>query len=117
MWVAMGFTIAWTLAFCIMLLATCQPVEASWMVFDPTYTKDWTCADTRSSNAAAGAFAVASDCYSLILPWAMIWPLQMPRRQKIALNIVFSFGMIVVIAAGLRTKHSIKLGTDYDSTW
>lgn len=116
-WVAIGFTVAWTLGFCIMLLATCTPVEASWKVFDPTYTEDWTCADTRPSNTAAGVLAVVSDCYSLFLPWSMIWPLDMPKRQKFALNIIFSFGIIVIVAAGFRTAHSIKLGTDTDSTW
>ena len=47
----------------------------------------------------------------------MIWPLEMPRRQKLALNLVFSFGVVVVAAAGMRTKHAVALGTDYDSTW
>lgn len=116
-WVAIGVTVAWTLAFDIMLLTTCNPVEANWKVFDSTYTTDWTCADTRSSSFAAGVLAVMSDCYALVLPWAMIWPLDMPRRQKIALNFVFSFGIVVVVAAGLRTKHAIALGSDYDSTW
>lgn len=100
-----------------MLLVTCNPTEASWKVFDPTYTKDWQCADTRTSSFVAGVLAVVSDCYSLVLPWAMIWPLEMPRRQKLALNLVFSFGIVVVAAAGLRTKHAVALGNDYDSTW
>jgi hypothetical protein len=116
-WAAIGITVAWTLAFCIMLLVTCDPVEASWKVFDPTYEKDWKCADTRTSSFVAGVLAVVSDCYSLVLPWAMIWPLEMPRRQKLALNLVFSFGIVVVAAAGMRTKHAVALGTDYDSTW
>jgi hypothetical protein len=47
----------------------------------------------------------------------MIWPLEMPRRQKLALNMVFSFGIVVVAAAALRTKHAVELGTNYDSTW
>jgi hypothetical protein len=65
----------------------------------------------------AGVLAVVSDCYSLVLPLAMIWPLDIPRRQKLALNLVFSFGVVVVAAASMRTKHAIALGTDYDSTW
>jgi hypothetical protein len=116
-WAAIGFTVAWTLAFCITLLVTCDPVEANWKVYDPTYEKDWKCVDTRASSYAAGVLAVMSDCYALILPWAMIWPLDMPRRQKLALNMVFSFGIVVVVAAGLRTKHAVALGTNTDSTW
>jgi hypothetical protein len=116
-WAAIGFTAAWTLAFDIMLLATCSPVKANWKVFDPYYEGQWTCADTRASSYAAGVLAVLSDCYSLVLPWAMTWPLEMPRRQKIALNMVFSIGIIVVIAACFRTKHAVDLGSDYDSTW
>lgn len=116
-WVAIGWTVIWSLGFSIMIVATCQPVEASWRAFDPTFEKDWTCADTRISNTAAGVLAIISDCYSLLLPWAMIWPLEMPRRQKIALNMVFSFGIIVVVAAACRTHFSSQLGKDYDSTW
>lgn len=116
-WAAIGITVTWTLAFCIMLIVTCNPTDASWKVYDPTYTEDWTCADTRKSSFVAGVLAVVSDCYSLILPWSMIWPLEMPKRQKLALNMVFSFGIVVVAAAALRTKHAVALGTDYDSTW
>ena len=116
-WAAIGITVAWTLAFCIMLIVTCNPTEASWKVYDPTYTADWKCADTRPSSFVAGVLAVVSDLYSLVLPWSMIWPLDMPKRQKIALNMVFSFGIVVVAAAALRTKHAVELGTNYDSTW
>lgn len=116
-WAAIGITVCWTLAFCIMLIVTCNPTEASWKVYDLTYTKDWKCADTRTSSFVAGILAVISDTYSLVLPWSMIWPLEMPRRQKLALNMVFSFGIVVVAAAALRTKHAVELGTNYDSTW
>lgn len=106
--VAIGFTVAWTLAFILALFLNCTPFEAYWKAFDPTYQKDFNCADTSVINALSGAFAIPGDLYAVGLPWAMTWKLQMPRRQKIALNAVFSLGLVVVAACGVRTYYTIR---------
>lgn len=105
---AIAFTSAWSLAFILALFLNCTPFEAYWMAFDPTYQRDFHCVDTSVINALSGAFAIPSDLYAVVLPWAMTWKLQMSRRQKIALNGVFSLGLVVVAACGVRTYFTIR---------
>lgn len=40
-----------------------------------------------------------------------------PRRQKIALNFIFSLGLLVVAAGSVRTYYLEKLGHSLDLTW
>ncbi|KAI7202763.1 hypothetical protein KC352_g18968, partial [Hortaea werneckii] len=73
--VAIGFTAAWALAFIIMLFINCSPMEAYWKAFDPTY--------------------------SVALPLLMTRNLKIPGPQKIALNLIFSAALLVVVASAL----------------
>lgn len=104
---AIAFTAAYSIAFCIMLLVNCTPTEAYWRAFDPKYalTQDYTCLDTRIINTLAGVFAAASDVYAVALPCIITWHFSVPRAQKIALNIIFSLGLLIVAASGVRTYY------------
>jgi hypothetical protein len=109
-WVAISFTIAYTIAFCIMLLVNCSPTEAYWRAFDISYalTKSYTCLDTSAINAITGVCAAVSDVYAVALPCIITWHYAIPRRQKVALNVIFSLGFIVVIASCIRTYWLIS---------
>lgn len=104
---AIAFTVAYTVAFCIMLLVNCTPTEAYWRAFDPTYamTKKYACLDTKIINTLAGVFASVSDLYAVMLQCIITWHFQVPKAQKIALNMIFSLGLLVVAASGVRTYH------------
>lgn len=109
-WIAIGFTIAYTIAFCIMLLVNCSPTEAYWRAFDIPYalTNEFTCLDTSAINTITGVCAAVSDVYAVALPCIITWHYAIPKRQKIALNVIFSLGLIVVIASCIRTYWLIR---------
>lgn len=71
------------------------------MSFDLTYTKQYTCVDTTVINLLAGIMAAVSDLYAVALPCIMMRNLQIPRMQKLALNGIFSLGLLVVAASGV----------------
>lgn len=105
-WFAIAFTIAYTFTFCVVLLANCTPTSAYWMAFDFKYalTQDYQCMDTSVINAMAGVCAAISDVYSVALPCFLTWQLNsVPKAQKIALFGIFSLGLVVVAASGVRT--------------
>jgi hypothetical protein len=104
-WLAISFTIAYTIAFCVMLLINCSPTESYWRAFDIQYamTQSYTCLDTSAINAITGVCAVVSDVYAVALPCIITWHYAIPKRQKIALNVIFSLGLIVVVASCIRT--------------
>lgn len=101
--IAIIFTVTWTLVFVFMLIFNCRPTEAYWKSFDLSWDHKYQCSDTSIVNLLAGIFAAASDLYAVALPCLMTRHFQLPRRQKVALNVIFSLGLVVVAASGVRT--------------
>lgn len=116
---AIVVTAAYSLAFVIMLITACSPTEAYWKAFNLEYLAkgEFTCIDTRYANILSGALSVASDLWSVLLPCLMLRNFDAPRRQKIALNVIFSLGLLVVAAGSARTYYLEKLGHSLDLTW
>ena len=48
---------------------------------------------------------------------ALVRHLNTNRRTKIALNMIFSLGLIVAVAGAVRTYYITRLGYTYDMTW
>lgn len=113
----MLFTALQCFTFMFALGFNCKPVEAYWKAFSATYTVDYHCSDTRIINPISGAMSVFSDAYAVALPMMMMRHFEMDIRKKIALNFVFSLGLIVVGAGIGRTYYLTKLGHSYDITW
>jgi len=84
---------------------------------DPNYDEKYTCLDTTIANPLSGVLSVISDFYSVLLPCLMLRHFDAPRRQKVALNIVFCLSLTVVAAGSVRTYYLNKLGYDYDGSW
>ncbi|KAI0444503.1 hypothetical protein F4803DRAFT_572981 [Xylaria telfairii] len=60
---------------------------------------------------------LASDLVLLVLPIKTIWKLQLPRRKKISISLVFGIGVIAVGAAVARIYFSIALLKSPDKTY
>jgi hypothetical protein len=112
-------TAAYSAVFVFMLIFACSPTEAYWKSFNLTYlaTEEFSCGDTRYANILSGALSIASDLWSVLLPCLMLRNFDAPRRQKIALNCIFSLGLLVVAAGSVRTYYLEKLGHTLDLTW
>lgn len=100
-----------------MLIVACSPTSAYWESFNPFYDKEFKCHETSFSNVLSGVLSVASDAWSVLLPCIMLYNFEAPRRQKIALNIIFSLGLLVVAAGCVRTYYLSKVGHSVDLTW
>jgi hypothetical protein len=112
-------TATYSTVFVVMLVLACSPTDAYWKSFNLIYaaTEEFTCADTRYANLLSGALSIASDLWSVLLPCLMLRNFDAPRNQKIALNIIFSLGLLVVAAGSVRTYYLEKLGHTLDLTW
>ena len=102
---AVLFTAGWTVAFILTLIFNCSPTEAYWKAFNPMYFQEYSCVNTTAVNLLAGIFAVLSDLYAVVLPCLMARHFDIPRRQKVALNTVFSLGLLVVGASIARIYY------------
>jgi hypothetical protein len=115
--VAIAVTIAYVLSFIGVLIFSCTPTEANWESANPNYHKKYTCADSRHVNLVSGTMSVISDAYSVLLPCLMLRNFDAPKRQKIALNVIFCLGLIVVAAGSVRTYYFDHLWHTYDLTY
>jgi hypothetical protein len=112
--IAICFTILYTIGFIIVFMCDCRPLEAYWRSYNLSYKTEYTCIDTTFLNPISGAISVLADFYSVLLPCVMLWHLECPRRQKIALNVIFCLGLVVVAAGSARTYYLDKIGRHYD---
>ena len=101
-----------------MLSATqTDPSACTGRSYSLTYLKSYKCIDTRNLNPVSGALSVFSDFYAVILPMGMLRHFDAPKRQKMALNGVFSLGLFVVAFGCVRTYYIYQLGFSYDIPW
>lgn len=114
---AIAITAAYSIGFIIVLITACSPTSAYWRIFNPFYQGKYKCYDTKISNILSGVLSVASDLWSVLLPCIMLYNFDAPRRQKIALNIIFCLGLLVVAAGSARTYYLYQVGHSIDLTW
>lgn len=74
----------------------CRPLDSLWLKYTGTYTKDYKCIDGDQIAVVAGALSVVSDLLAVALPCLMLnhYDLDVPRRQKIALNATFAISLL-----------------------
>jgi hypothetical protein len=97
LWAAMALIVCYTLAYVILLLVTCIPLQATWLKIDPTYTKSYRCASTgvmTKVSELSGAFSVITDFYSVLLPAILLLQIKITRRQKLGLMAIFGVGFL-----------------------
>lgn len=94
---ALGFTFAAFVSILIAYCLLCQPLDAYWLSYDFTYDKPYKCVNGNILSPTVGAISIFGDLLATALPWAMLanYELEVPRKQKIALNVMFSLSLIV----------------------
>jgi hypothetical protein len=114
---ALAFTVAWTIGFVLTLVFSCNPTEANWESANPLYRKKYSCVNARYENLISGTLSVVSDAYAVLLPCLMLRHFDVSKRQKVALNVIFCLGFIVVAAGSVRTYYFDHMWHTYDLTY
>jgi hypothetical protein len=112
----------YTIAFVLVLLFTCSPIEAYWLQVDFRYylqdTYHFTCLNEGADVVANGIVATVLDLIVAFLPTLLCWKLQMPIRQKFALYGIFAISYSTVAIGCLRSYSTYKIYFEtYDVTW
>ncbi|EXJ86366.1 hypothetical protein A1O3_03317 [Capronia epimyces CBS 606.96] len=119
-WAGIVYNILYLLAFGLALLLLCDPIYAYWKEFDITWAAShkYRCSSENVALPASAGFSVLGDFYSTLLPLLLIFHLDLPFRQKVALYGLFALGFLAVAAGIVRTVLLYHmLNTDYDFTW
>jgi hypothetical protein len=98
-WTAIGFVIAYTIVFFILVMTTCTPLEAYWRQYDSAWTLShrYHCSKNKYQvrlSELAGALSVVTDFYSVMLPAALIMRIRINKRQKYGLFFIFGVGFL-----------------------
>jgi hypothetical protein len=99
-WCAILFVLAQTITFSVLVLSSCQPIPMIWYQYIP----QWVAAHPEASCAPqhriiwisylSGALSVFSDFFSVMLPGALLLKIQISKRQKWGLMVIFGVGFL-----------------------
>ncbi|KAJ5907896.1 hypothetical protein N7495_000578 [Penicillium taxi] len=64
-----------------------------------------------------GAYSGAQDFVLALLPWTIVWSLQMKRKEKVGIAVAMSLGIFAGAAAIVKTTYLVALSAKADFTW
>ncbi|KAK3386666.1 hypothetical protein B0H63DRAFT_139492 [Podospora didyma] len=94
----------------------CIPVQKSWNMMGV----EGKCLDLSvivNIGYVSGGYSAACDFVLALLPWAIIWKLQMKRREKAGVGVAMSMGFVAGIMASIKTAklNNLASGDSYDA--
>jgi len=113
----------YTIAFILVLILTCKPIEAYWLQVKLSNVLNkqgypHECINEGADIVANGIVSTVQDFIVAFLPSLLCWNLQMPIRQKFALYGIFAIGYSTVVIGALRSYATYRIYFEtYDVTW
>jgi len=74
------------------LFLQCSPVEKAWLLETPGTC--WNNRITIGYSIFAGVYSALMDFILALLPWFLVWRLQMKRREKLGVALAMSLGVL-----------------------
>ncbi|RDW74278.1 putative integral membrane protein Pth11-like [Aspergillus mulundensis] len=90
----------------------CSPVSKAWDT-----TIEGTCVNINVFYLANAALNILTDLLTYTLPVRVIFKLQMPRKQKIALIFILCLGLFACVSSIIRITYIPAMLTSPDATW
>jgi hypothetical protein len=111
-WTTMAIVVATFVAFVAAGLFQCSPIRFAW---DKTIPNG-SCFNVTALFYANAAVNIFQDVFIYILPMKLLWEVQIPRKQKVALIVVFAVGGFVCVTGMLRLKSLKTASISKDPT-
>ncbi|KAI9371381.1 hypothetical protein BJX61DRAFT_534863 [Aspergillus egyptiacus] len=90
----------------------CNPIPKAWDT-----SLDGTCVDINVFYLANAALNILTDLLTYTLPIRVIFKLQMPRKQKIALIFILCLGLFACVSSIVRITFIPEMLSSADATW
>lgn len=98
----MAFVILTSFSFVIATIFQCTPISKAW---EQPVTSKGHCIQVNAMFYANAGLDIFQDLLIYVLPMKMLYSIQIPRRQKFALMIVFAVGGFVVVTGMIRLYY------------
>ncbi|KAL4808440.1 hypothetical protein BDV18DRAFT_158535 [Aspergillus unguis] len=93
----------------------CKDPRSNW---DPSVVSDcWPDYVFMNFSLFVGAYSGAQDFLLALLPWTIVWRLQMKKKEKMGIAVAMSLGIFAGAAAIVKTTYLVKLSAKADFTW
>ncbi|KAK2745693.1 hypothetical protein FQN57_003589 [Myotisia sp. PD_48] len=108
-WAVMGLCGAYFCAFLPLFMTMCNPPSHSWAP-----VPGGSCRDVQIQEIASISANILVDTLIALLPMPLLWGLQMAKRNKIAITIMFGLGLCVVGVMAWRLQITLHPETQSD---
>lgn len=108
----LAFIVLPSLVIVMLTILSCQPIAHFWDRDLPGH-----CLDVTAVAYANSALAVAQDLLLIVLPVVMLWNLNMSRRKKCLIALMFAVGSLGLVATVVRLSTLHVFGNLEDPTW
>ncbi|KKK14913.1 hypothetical protein AOCH_001209 [Aspergillus ochraceoroseus] len=99
----------------LFVFVQCKDPRRNW---DPSVkTKCWPTHVFTDYSLFVGAYSGMQDFILALLPWTIVWNLQMKKKEKIGVAIAMSLGVFAGAAAIVKTCYLVTLSAKADFTW
>ncbi|KAH6644143.1 hypothetical protein C7974DRAFT_15389 [Boeremia exigua] len=115
-WFLLAFVVALSITTFFFLAFVCVPPSLFWDLVGQAAAPE-KCLDQSTQQMffnLNGICNIIQDISIYLLPIPMLWNLQMPLRQKLALGALFSVGLIAVAASCVRFYYVLFLANEAD---
>lgn len=119
-YVTLGFILLPSAVITLVTIFSCHPVSYFWdrdVRFSLGAGATPTCVDVGALAYANSGFAVAQDLVLIALPVGMLWRLNMSRRRKAFVAVVFAVGSLGLVATVARLRVLYVFVDLADPTW
>ncbi|KNG45362.1 hypothetical protein DDE82_002448 [Stemphylium lycopersici] len=106
-WAVAGFMTAFGLSTFLSQLFLCVPISRVW---DIAHINEGGCIDVAKFMTISGAINVVTDVMLLIFPLPLLRLMKFNRRQRTALAVILSIGLIPVVASTMRLCEIVMAG-------
>ncbi|EME40847.1 hypothetical protein DOTSEDRAFT_74416 [Dothistroma septosporum NZE10] len=118
-YVVIGLNVAYIIAFVLISVFQCIPIHLAWerWVYKDAAQMPGHCHDINAQGWASAAANVILDVCTLSLPLPVLWQLQLNKRKKFWLMLMFCVGFFVTIVSIVRLQMLVRFGNSHNLTW
>ncbi|PGH09595.1 hypothetical protein AJ79_05651 [Helicocarpus griseus UAMH5409] len=114
-YVVMAATASYGIAFVLVSIFQCSPIKSAWLRWDGT--SPGTCNNINLQGWLSAAFNIVLDFVTLVLPLRELARLELWRKKKIHICLMFTVGSFVTIVSILRLHTLLKFASTHNLTW
>ncbi|KAF2084270.1 hypothetical protein K490DRAFT_75929 [Saccharata proteae CBS 121410] len=114
-WAVIGLCAGYGIAFVLVSIFQCRPISYAWNQWDGEHAG--TCNNINAQGWTSAVLNIVLDLTVIILPLPFLAKLQLNKRKKVLLMLMFSLGFFITIVSILRLDALIQFGDTSNITW